>query len=161
MEKEEKILFKCANDLNVKVTKCNGEVILEEDCCTSVSIILKNSGEIATSFHGSHNPQLVKVLERTLKNYFKSIKKTLKQEYKQNTEDDIKVMSEDLPENSKWNGQPVPDVEVEKEENKNKSKETKPKENSKTNGKNMSKTNSGAKKKQPTNKSAISKRNSK
>ena len=115
MEKKEKTLFKCANDLNVKVTKYNGEVVLDEDCCTSVSIILKNSGEIATSFLGSHNPQLVRVLEKTLKGYFRSIKKTLKKEYKQDSEEEIKVVSDDLPEDSKWNGQPVPDMEVKPE----------------------------------------------
>lgn len=109
---ENKTIFKTPNDMTVKVSKFNGEVVLEEECCTCVSIILKNSGEMATSFLGSHNPQLVKVLEKTLKQYFKSIKKELKKEYK-NTEDEIKVMAEDIAEENKWNGQPVPDVEVE------------------------------------------------
>ena len=109
---ENKTIFKTPNDMTVKVSKFNGEVVLEEECCTCVSIILKNSGDMATSFLGSHNPQLVKVLEKTLKQYFKSIKKELKKEYK-NTEEEIKVVSEDIAEENKWNGQPVPDVEVE------------------------------------------------
>ena len=109
---ENKKIFKTPNDMTVKVTKFNGEVVLEEECCTCVSIILKNSGDMATSFMGSHNPQLVRVLEKTLKQYFKSIKKELKKDYK-NKADEIQVVADDIKEENKWDGQDVPDVEVE------------------------------------------------
>ena len=61
MEKED-LLFKCANDLNVTVKKDNGEIVMNEDCCTCVNLVLKNTGELATSFLGSHNPDIIKVL---------------------------------------------------------------------------------------------------
>ena len=73
-EKDEKI-FKTPNDLKINVTKSNGEVVIDEECCTMVSIILKNSGDIAASFFGAHNPDVVRVLEKSLKGYFKGIKK--------------------------------------------------------------------------------------
>jgi len=111
MSKSKDPIFKCPNDIKVSVSKYNGEVILDEDCCTTVSIIMKNSGEIATSFFGAHNPEVIKVLEKTLKMYFKSIKKTLKSEYRKETEEEIKVVGEDLKEEDKWNGQPIPELE--------------------------------------------------
>lgn len=92
-KKQEK-LFKCANDINVKITKFSGEVLLCEECCTSLSIILKNDGNVATSFLGSHSPELVKVLERCIKKYFKGLKKTLKEEYNRTDNDEIKVVKD-------------------------------------------------------------------
>lgn len=117
MPKSNEPIFKCPNDIKVNVTKFNGEVVLDEECCTSVSVILKNTGEIATSFFGAHNPEVVKLLEKTLSMYFKSIKKTLKNEYKKQSEDDIKVVSDDLPEENKWSGEDVPDVKVDAKDN--------------------------------------------
>ena len=129
---KDEIIFKCPNDLNVKITKSNGELVFDEDCCTNVSIILKNSGEIATSFLGSHNPQLVRILEKTLKQYFKGIKKTLRKEYKNDTlrDDDISVVNEDLPEGKKWSGEDVPDIDAKKVETKE-SKQSKSKKSAK------------------------------
>ena len=82
MEKKDEKILKCANDLKVSITKLNGEILMQEDCCTMIQLVLKNSGEMATSFFGSHNPQIIKILEKALKGYFKSLKKTLKNEYK-------------------------------------------------------------------------------
>lgn len=118
MSKDNKTLFRCGNDLKINVSKCTGETVLDEECCTVVGIILKNTGEIATSFFGAHNPEVIKVLEKTLKVYFKSIKKTLKQEFKHEGPNDIKVVDAEIPNESKWQGEPVPDVEkVDSEEN--------------------------------------------
>ena len=54
---EEKI-FKCPNDLKVTVKKDGGEVVLDEECCTGMVILLKNDGNMATSFYGYHNEKL-------------------------------------------------------------------------------------------------------
>lgn len=97
----EENMFKCPNDLRVSIKKDNGEMVLDESCCTSLSIIVKNSGEMATSFLGAHSPELVKILEKTLKKYFKTLKKTLKEEYKKPSPDEIKVIKGDSEENSK------------------------------------------------------------
>ena len=104
-------MFKTANDLRVNVTKSNGEVVIDEDCCTMVSIILKNTGDIAASFFGAHNPQVVRILEKSLKGYFKGIKKELKKNYLDESNEEIKVMSEeDIPDKDKWSGEEVPDL---------------------------------------------------
>lgn len=109
--KDEKI-FKTPNDLKINVTKSNGEVVIDEECCTMVSIILKNTGDIAASFFGAHNPEVVKILEKSLKGYFKGIKKELKNNYK-TQEEEIKVLNEEIPSQDKWSGEKVPDVEEE------------------------------------------------
>ena len=80
MEKEN--MVRCPNDLKLTIKKDNGEFLIDEECCTAVSIILKNSGELATSFFGAHNPEVVEIMEKSIKMYFKAIKKTLKEEDK-------------------------------------------------------------------------------
>lgn len=93
-------MFKCPNDLRVSIKKDNGEMVLDESCCTNLSILVKNSGEMATSFIGAHSPELIRVLEKSLKKYFKTLKKTLKEEYKKPSPDDIKVIKGASEENS-------------------------------------------------------------
>ena len=114
MSKGNQTLFKCGNDLKITVSKFTGESVLDEECCTVVGVILKNTGEIATSFLGAHNPEVIKVLEKTLKVYFKSIKKTLKNEFKKEDSTDIKVIDQEIPQDSKWSGEPVPDKKEDK-----------------------------------------------
>ena len=93
-------LFKCANDLKVTIAKDNGEVVLDESCCTNLSILVKNNGEIATSFLGAHSPEMVKVLNKAMRKYFKALKKTLKEEYKRSDNDEITVVKGDSEKNS-------------------------------------------------------------
>ena len=100
MENENK-LFKCANELKVTIVQDNGEVILQEDCCTNLSILVKNNGEMATSFLGAHSPEMIRVLEKTLKQYFKTLKKTLKAEYRRSDNEEIKVVKGSSEKNSK------------------------------------------------------------
>lgn len=97
----EENVFKCPNDLRVSIKKDKGEVVLDEECCTNLSILVKNTGEMATSFLGAHSPELVRVLEKTLKKYFKSLKKALKEDYKTPSNDEIQVVKGDSVENSK------------------------------------------------------------
>jgi hypothetical protein len=95
-------VFKCPNDLNVTVKKDNGETVVNEDCCTSIVVLLKNSGDIATSFLGLHNKSIIKCLDRATKKYFKILKKTLKTVVVE--EDNTQIVSEDLPEDMKLTG---------------------------------------------------------
>ena len=88
------VIIPCANDLKISAKKYTGEYILEEDCCTAITMILKNDGDLGISFMGAHNLDIVKMVEKNWKQYFKKLKKTLKQEQKTHTaEDDIKVVN--------------------------------------------------------------------
>ena len=113
MEKEN-ISFKCPNELKLTVKK-EKETIIDEECCTILNIMLKNDGQLGTSFFGSHNPQIVKILESALKTYFKNLKKTFKSQYKQETKDEIKVIADEIPEDNKM--QPGLTVDKSTEEN--------------------------------------------
>ena len=101
-EKKETPKLKCPNELNVTVKKDNGETVVNEDCCTSIVVLLKNSGDIATSFLGAHNKNIIKCLDRATKRYFKILKKTLKSIESQ--EEEMSLVSEDLPEDMKLTG---------------------------------------------------------
>ena len=75
---EKKIQFDTKNDINVAVIKDGKDLLINEDCCTCINILLKNDGQILTSFMGSHNPYIVSQLEKAQKAYFKALKKALK-----------------------------------------------------------------------------------
>ena len=88
---EDKV-FEVDNDICVKIAKIGAETLIDEDCCTCINIILKNDGRIATSFLGCHNKYIIKELQRAQNQYFKKLKKTLKQELKnQNKTSEYKV----------------------------------------------------------------------
>ncbi len=70
------------NDLRVVISSKADGVLFDQIACTCINIILNDDGEIATSFMGVHNENIVKQLERAQKAYFKAIKKTLKEERK-------------------------------------------------------------------------------
>ncbi len=78
----DKIQFDTPNDINVAVIKNNKDLLINEDCCTCINIILKNDGQILTSFMGSHNPYIVNQLEKAQKAYFKALKKALKHDFR-------------------------------------------------------------------------------
>ena len=109
-EKKDEKLIKCANDLKVNVTKLNGEILMQEDCCTMIQLVLKNTGEMATSFFGAHNPQVLKIFEKAMKSYFKAMKKTLKKEFARTDNDEIEIRKDELPEGGTW-----ADVQAEEE----------------------------------------------
>lgn len=75
---EKEIKFNTENDLNVAIIKDGKELLINEDCCTCINIMLRNDGQILTSFLGSHNPYIVAQLEKAQKYYFKGLKKALK-----------------------------------------------------------------------------------
>lgn len=95
------LLFKCPNDIRLTMKKDNGEYIIDESCCTTISVIVKNTGEIATNFSGSHNPNLVKILGKAMKKYMRELKKKLKADYKIAREE-LELKKEDIPENMKF-----------------------------------------------------------
>ena len=80
------IKFEVPNDINVVISSKDKGVLLDDDCCTVINIMLTNEGKIATSFLGTHNPFIVSQLERAQKEYFKVLKKTLKKDYKEYAE---------------------------------------------------------------------------
>jgi len=84
MSKMPETLYQTENELKLTIKAQGKEVLVDEECCTCINIILKNDGQIMTSFLGAHNPDIVKQLERAQKAYYKEIKKTLKAKYKAN-----------------------------------------------------------------------------
>lgn len=95
------LLFKCPNDIRLTIKKDSGEYIIDESCCTTLSVMIKNTGEIATNFSGSHNPDLVKILSKAMKKYMRELKKKLKADYKEAREE-LKLRQEDIPEDMKF-----------------------------------------------------------
>lgn len=75
---EQNVRFNTENDLNIAIIKDGKDLLINEDCCTCINIMLKNDGQILTSFLGSHNEYIVSQLEQAQKYYFKSLKKALK-----------------------------------------------------------------------------------
>lgn len=125
------IEFDCNNDLRITIKKDTGEQVIDEDCCTALTLMLKNNGELATSFLGAHNPQIVRVIEKSMKKYLKVLKSTLKQRYRDENvpfeRDNITISPDNLSEDKKWTpDSPVPNVEK-------KSNTTKAQPNSKAN----------------------------
>ena len=70
------------NDIRVVIKSKEDGVLFDQDCCTVINIILNNYNEIATSFLGIHNEEIIKQLWKAQKAYFKALKKTLKEERK-------------------------------------------------------------------------------
>ena len=65
-------------DINVCIKQKSGQVLMNEDCCTVVNFVLKNNGDLASSFFGNHNLDIVKAIEKGYKIYFRKLKKELK-----------------------------------------------------------------------------------
>ena len=95
------LLFKCPNDMYLSIRKDSGEMIIDESCCTVLSVMVKNTGEINTNFSGSHNPDLVKVLSRAVKKYMRELRRKLKSDYKIAREE-LELKSEEIPEEMKF-----------------------------------------------------------
>ena len=95
------LLFKCPNDMYLSIRKDSGEMIIDESCCTILSVMVKNTGEINTNFSGSHNPDLVKVLSKAMKKYLRELKRKLKADYKVAREE-LELKTEDIPEDMKF-----------------------------------------------------------
>ena len=69
--------FETINELNIKVTNVK-ETLIDETCCTALTICLNNDGDVFTSFVGAYNPEIIKMLGKVQKRYFKNLIKKLK-----------------------------------------------------------------------------------
>lgn len=100
----EKFKFSVNNDINLVISTKENGVVFDEDCCTCMSIILTNDGKIATNFLGSHNPFIISQLEKAQKEYFKSLKRKLKKDYKKNaTTPSLEKLNNSLNKNENTN----------------------------------------------------------
>lgn len=113
------LLFKCPNDMYLSIRKDSGEMIIDESCCTILSVMVKNTGEINTNFSGSHNPDLVRVLSKAMKKYLRELKRKLKADYKVAREE-LELKAEEIPEDMKFDASKEVETErpwnIEKEE---------------------------------------------
>ena len=78
---EKEKMFDTDNHLKVEIldSKTKNKYV-EQECCTCINILLTNDGEIATSFLGVHNDEIVHLLEKAQKLYFKKVKKEFKKQ---------------------------------------------------------------------------------
>ena len=74
--------FETINELKIKVSNTQ-ETLIDESCCTALTICLNNEGDVFTSFVGAYNPEIIKMLSKVQRTYFKNLIKKLK---KQNQE---------------------------------------------------------------------------
>lgn len=78
------------NDIHIKISNSEGYLIVDESCCTALNIILQKDGNLQTSFLGSYNNEILKVMSKSLKVYFKNLKKKLKYKNLENKPEDVK-----------------------------------------------------------------------
>ena len=69
--------FKALNELNIKITN-NNSVLVDENCCTAITISLNNEGNVFTSFVGAYNPEIIKLLQKVQSRYYRNLIKKLK-----------------------------------------------------------------------------------
>lgn len=79
------------NELNFKVTNKGNETLVDENCCTLLTISLNNNGDVFTTFLGAYNKDILKLLKKTQKTYYSNLLKRLKQNNTiEPTEEEIK-----------------------------------------------------------------------
>lgn len=69
--------FKAHNELNIKITN-NDKTLVDENCCTAITISLNNEGNVFTSFVGAYNPEIIKLLQKVQRRYYRNLIKKLK-----------------------------------------------------------------------------------
>lgn len=76
--------FNALNELEIKITNSTTkEELINETCCTAITICLNNQGDCLTSFVGAYNPEIIKLLQKVQKTYYKNLIKKLKQNNKE------------------------------------------------------------------------------
>ena len=79
--------FKTINELNIKITNTSTkENLVDENCCTAITVCLNNNGDCFSSFVGAYNPEIVKLLRKVQKTYYRNLMKKLKQNNKEAAE---------------------------------------------------------------------------
>jgi ribosomal protein L16 Arg81 hydroxylase len=72
-----------ADDMHINIIKKDdNEVLFDSDCCSCMTLVLTSDGRLATSFFGLHTPELVKVLKKTINQYYAKLYKEFKHQYK-------------------------------------------------------------------------------
>lgn len=66
------------NDLTLIIKNNENVEIVNEQCCTILTVSLNNSGDVYTTFLGAYNKDVLKLLEKSQRNYYKSLMKKLK-----------------------------------------------------------------------------------
>ena len=69
--------FKALNELNIKISN-NDKTLVDENCCTAITISLNNEGNVFTSFVGAYNPEIIKLLQKVQRRYYRNLIKKLK-----------------------------------------------------------------------------------
>ena len=69
--------FKALNELNIKITN-NDKTLVDENCCTAITISLNNDGNVFTSFVGAYNPEIIKLLQKVQRRYYRNLINKLK-----------------------------------------------------------------------------------
>lgn len=69
--------FKALNELNIKITN-NDKTLVDENCCTAITISLNNESNVFTSFVGAYNPEIIKLLQKVQRRYYRNLIKKLK-----------------------------------------------------------------------------------
>ena len=69
--------FKALNELNIKITN-NDKTLVDENCCTAITISLNNEGNVFTSFVGAYNPEIINLLQKVQRRYYRNLIKKLK-----------------------------------------------------------------------------------
>ena len=74
-------VFDTDNHLNVVVSDVKSKnQYISQECCTCINVLLTNDGEIATSFLGVHSDEIISILEKAQKLYFKKLKKKFRED---------------------------------------------------------------------------------
>lgn len=66
------------NELTLKVVNNNEHELVNEKCCTVLTVSLNNNGEVFTSFLGAYNKEVLKLLKKAQLTYYKGLMKKLK-----------------------------------------------------------------------------------
>lgn len=71
--------IKTSDNLNIKILNTEeNKVLVEENCCTALTITLNKNGDVFTSFLGVYNDEILKTLKKVQKTYYKNLVTKLK-----------------------------------------------------------------------------------
>ena len=86
--------YESLNELNLKITQ-GDKTLIDELCCTAVTVALNNDGEVFTSFVGNYNAEILKLLKNVHKTYYKNLLKKLKNKQKEESSEKTKPETEE------------------------------------------------------------------
>lgn len=92
--------YESLNELNLKITQ-GDKTLIDELCCTAVTVALNNDGEVFTSFVGNYNAEILKLLKNVHKTYYKNLLKKLKHKQKEEGSEKTKPETEETKSETK------------------------------------------------------------